>query len=258
MNRLYDGLSMRGWSRAAVAAALAGSLVGCATIFGHQYEYEEQWTLATDGSASVEIDASIPALVALRGLSFGTGVKPVEPADVRRVFEAEHCVVQHVSQPWIRHGRRFVQAVLTVADVRHAGDCGVLNWSTYAFDQQADGIHYHAVVGAPVPGGSADPQWTGGELVAFKLHLPSKITFHNVRDLETGLVGAVERGNILTWEERLSDRLAGKPIDISVVMDARSILNRTLWLFAGAFAAAIASLALVVALVVRKGRRDAR
>ena len=40
-------------------------------------------------------------------------------------------------------------------------------------------------------------------------------------------------------------------------MDSQSILYRTLWLFAGAFAAALAVLALLIWLTMRKGAGEA-
>jgi hypothetical protein len=84
-------------------------------------------------------------------------------------------------------------------------------------------------------------------LVAFRVHLPSRITFHNAP--------LFERGNILAWEQPLRDRLAGAPLPMEARMETQSILYRTLWLFAGTFAAAMAMLAGVIWLVSRKGRR---
>ncbi len=70
-----------------------------------------------------------------------------------------------------------------------------------------------------------------------------------------GTNGTVERGNILTWAQTLTDRRAGKPIVIDVEMDQTSILHTTLWLFGGAFAAAVAMLIVIIWLVVRHGRK---
>src|SRR5438552_1079154 len=73
------------------------------------------------------------------------------------------------------------------------------------------------------------------------------------------------RGNILTWEQRLQQRLEGKPIAYAEdrtpdVMEARtdreSILYRTLWLFGIAFAAALLVLAGLIWLTMRKGRDE--
>ena len=96
--------------------------------------------------------------------------------------------------------------------------------------------------------------WDGSELVAFKLHLPSRIRLHNVKKLD-GANGDAERGNILTWEQTLADRRAGKPIDMDVRMDSTSILYTTLWLFAGAFAAAVLVLVRSSGSRFRRGRK---
>jgi hypothetical protein len=96
--------------------------------------------------------------------------------------------------------------------------------------------------------------WDGSELVAFRLHLPSKILFHNARDVETNEPTTYARGNILAWEQRLTDRLEGRPLEARVEMESESILHRTLWLFAGAFGAAVLLLVLAIAWTIRKGR----
>ncbi len=246
---------MRFLVRAVAVLALATLLSGCTTVFGRQYEYEEQWTLSTDGSAVVLIDASLPALVALRGLPFNPSPSALlEASMVRRVFEQAGCNVASVGQPWRRAGRRFVQVRIVVDDVLKAGTCGVLAWSSYTFNRTASAIQYSQIVGASAGGNPGTPNWNGSELVAIKLHLPSRITYHNVVLLDSDAKGDIERGNILTWEEHLADRLAGKPIAVDVKMDPESILYRTLWLFAGAFVAAMLVLTLIVWWVIRKGR----
>jgi hypothetical protein len=94
----------------------------------------------------------------------------------------------------------------------------------------------------------------GDEIVAFRLHLPSHIRYHNARDIDTGNPRTIQRGNILTWEQRLSDRLQGTPIQIEVRMDSESILYRTLSLFAVAFVAALGALGFLIWLTMRRGR----
>jgi hypothetical protein len=83
--------------------------------------------------------------------------------------------------------------------------------------------------------------------------MPSRIMWHNARDLETNETSDVQRGNILSWEQPLTDRLDGQPVAIEVRMEGQSILYRTLWLFFGAFAAAVLLLALIIWLTMRKG-----
>ena len=99
--------------------------------------------------------------------------------------------------------------------------------------------------------------WDGSELVAFRLHLPSRIRDHNARDLEKDVPSDIQRGNILAWEQHLADRLDGRPIEIAVRMDPDSILYRTLWLFGGAFLAAVLLLGGIIWMTIRKGARQA-
>ena len=63
--------------------------------------------------------------------------------------------------------------------------------------------------------------WDGTEIVAFRLHLPARIRFHNAPSHR------VERGNILEWEQSLADRLKGVPIRMEARMDQESILYTT-------------------------------
>jgi hypothetical protein len=224
--------------------------------FARQYEYEEDVTLDVDGSAVVVINSSIAALVALHGVDLPVDNRTrIDRDRVRTAFESDVADVTRVSRTWRRRGRRFVQVRLEVPDVRRLSQSQVFAGSRYELAVQNGRMTYRQrVTGgkrAPVP----QANWNGSELVAFKLHLPSRIFYHNVRDLQTNQTGEVERGNILRWEQRLSDRLAGTPIEMEARMDRESILFRTLWLFAGAFAAAMAVLAGAIAMVVRRGRR---
>jgi hypothetical protein len=227
----------------------------CANPFGREYEYEEQMYLNVDGSADVIVDSSLPALVALRGLAIDPSPRArVDTLALRRLYESLGCTVRGVGQPWFRHGRRFVQVRLATADVRTLQRCGPLGWSSYAFTRSNGAIDFKQNVGPAAGGSPGEVNWTGAELIAFRLHLPSKIRFQNVRRLADNSTGDTERGNILTWEQRLTDRRAGVPVDIHVIMDPESILYRTLWLFAGSFVAAVIFLVALIAWTVRTGK----
>jgi hypothetical protein len=232
--------------------------VGCGPLLGREYEYEEQVYLSVDGSASVVVNASIPALVALRGLQLDPAPRArFEPLALRRQLEGMGCNVTRVGAPWYRHGRRFAQVRIETSDIPALSKCGLLNWSTYSFTRSEGEIRFAQQVGAAAGGDPGAVSWTGNELVSFRLHVPSKILFHNVRRLSDNQTGEAERGNILTWEQRLVDRRQGKPLDIQVRMDPQSILHRTLWLFAGSFLAAVVVMAALIWWVVRKGKRRA-
>jgi hypothetical protein len=246
-------------SRAMLVIACV-SMSACSTSwwpFGAHYEYEEQLYLSVDGRATVVIDASLPALVVLRGLPIDSSPSSsIDRDGIRRALESAGCQVDSVSRLWTRSGRRFVQIQIAVADVRQPQSCGLLAWSSYSLTPIApDGLEFQQTVRPARQILAANAEgWDGTELVAFKLHAPSRIRYQNIKRLD-GTNGTFERGNILTWEQRLKDCLAGTPVAMDVRMDATSILHTTLWLFAGAFAAAVLLLVVVIWMVMRKGRR---
>ena len=80
-----------------------------------------------------------------------------------------------------------------------------------------------------------------------RLHVPAKIQFHNAPSKQ------VERGNIVSWEQPLKDRLAGQPLRVEVRMERNSILAWTLTIFGASAAAAAVLFVLVIWWVRRKG-----
>lgn len=239
-------------------------LIGCRNPLARQYEYSEEMYLSVDGSASVIVESSIAALVALRNAPLDPSPDtPVDREAIRRIYQEAGCDVRDVGQPWRRNGRRYVQIRLETGDVTRLSSCGMLSWSTYAFgatldeERGEDVLLYRQTVGKADSGDPKGVNWTGDELVAFRMHLPSRIHYQNVRLLARDEPGAIERGNILTWEQRLIDRRAGHPVNIEVRMAPQSILNRTLWIFALSFAGAIVTLAAAVWFTARvRGGRD--
>jgi hypothetical protein len=228
-------------------------------MFGKVYEYEEDLYVSLDGSAQLIVNASIPALVTLRGLDL-----PIDPGvrldtdRIRAAYTSPLTEVTRVSRPWRRQGRRFVQVRLRVKDIRRLSEVAPFSWSTYELAEKDGQAVYRQDIGGSAmrPGTLKNVGWTGGELVAFRLHLPSKILYYNARDLETNDPSEIARGNILSWEQHLTDRLDGRPISIEVRMDRQSILHRTLWLFAGAFGAAVLLIGVIIWLTMRKGAKD--
>ena len=213
-----------------------------------QYEYDERVELSLDGSAVVDINASVPALVALRGATLDLDPEArFDRQAFRRSYEGPGVTVRDVSA-YRRHGRRFVHVRLDVAAITELPRLAPLSWSRYRLDRLEQEFRFVQEVGAAVQLPIGDVGWTGEELVAFRVHLPSRITFHNAP--------GVERGNILAWEQTLRERLNGSPLRMEARMETQSILYRTLWLFGGTFVAAMAVLALVIWWVSRKGRSE--
>jgi hypothetical protein len=177
---------------------------------------------------------------------------------IRAAYESAGASVTRVSRPWRRQGRRFVQIRVRVDDIRRLSEVAPFSWSTYELTEKKDAFLFRQTIGASAlkAGTLKNVGWTGGELVAFRLHLPSRILDHNARDITGDEPLDVERGNILRWEQELTDRLDGRPLVIEVRMDAQSILYRTLWLFGGAFAAAVLVIAIFIWLAMRRGAAE--
>ena len=244
--RLRQGMA------AALLAVLAIGAAACGSgLFGREYEYEEEIYLKVDGSATVVVNTSLAALSALRGApSFDDGTAGVDREAVRRFFESPVTEVGRVSRPWQRHGRKFVQVRVSTSDVRSLSKSVPFAWSTYGFAERGETVTFVQSIGPSTLPNATGP-WQGNELVAVRLHVPAKIQFHNAPSK------LVERGNIVSWEQSLQDRLAGKPLRVEVRMERNSILAWTLTIFGASAAAAVALFVLVIWWVRRKGRPEA-
>jgi hypothetical protein len=215
-----------------------------------QYEYEEEMYLSLDGSATVYVNSSIAALDALRGASFDSSPSArVDRDAVRAYYSSANTHVTRVTSSR-RSGRRFVHVRIEVDDVRKLSEATPFAWSTYRLERSGDQYRFVQAVGSPAAlkdGPAEAARWTGSELVAFRLHLPSKIDYHNTRR-------EIGRGNILVWEQPLADRLRGAPLELEARMQTQSILYRTLWLFAVTFVAVALVFVAVIWWVLRRGR----
>ena len=244
--------------RVALCAVLCCSAIAAACS-GHvlkpQYEYEEELYLDLDGSATLNLNASVAALVALRGADLPTDPRArLDRQLVRDLFTGSASDVSlSLSR---RDGRRFVHVSLKVDDVRQLASIKPFSWSTYAFSRDADRVDYHQTVGASsshdvgrireeVAKGRIG--WDGTELVAFRMHLPSEILFENSPQ-------DVHRGNILEWDQALDARLRSEPLDFRVQMSPDSILYSTLVLFGSTIVAAAATFAAFLWWAARRGR----
>lgn len=220
----------------------------CSGMLPQQYEYEEEMYLSLDGSATLYVNSSIAALVALRGLELDTNPRARLDRDaIRRAYTSPATEVTRVSGSR-RAGRRFAHVRVEVADVRRLAEAAPLAWSSYELQRRDEAVVFRQKVGPSAARHVERTGWTGAELVAFRLHLPSRIQYHDAPSRE------VERGNILRWEQPLRERLAGRPLSLEVRLDTQSILYRTLWLF-GAMILLVACLfAAVIWWIMRRGR----
>jgi hypothetical protein len=234
-------------SVAAVVCALMASACGALPT---KYEYEEEIYLRLDGSATVNVNASVASLVALHGVDLPVDPrKRVDRGRVRELFQGSGAEVTRVTLSR-RHGRRFVHVGMEVPDVRQLHRLPMFSWSTYGFERRGDVFEYHQQVGGRPSAAVGDVGWTGDELVLFKMHIPSEIPYHNSPSRRT------ERGNILQWDQPLTERLRGVPIDVQVRMEPESILYTTLILFGLTIVAAAITFGVVLWWLVRRGRES--
>ena len=232
----------------ALIVLLAVAAAACRSVFSRKYEYDEDVFLALDGSATVYVNAAVPALVALRGLDLD--VNPRARLDLKKIRAAYESPVSHVANVSgsRRDNRRYVHLRIDVPDITKLADAPPFAWSRYQLDRGDGLVTYRQTVHTAVAREVGNVGWGGAELVAFRLHLPSRVPFHNSPSRE------IERGNIIVWEQKLTDRLASVPIDIEVRMEAESILIRTLTLFAITVVLAALTFGLVIWWTLRKGK----
>ena len=211
-----------------------------------QFEYEEEMFLSLDGRATLLVNSSMPALNALRGTSFDArpNARP-DRAALRRYYSTPATRVTRVSSSR-RNNRLFAHVRMDVDDVRRLGGAEPFAWSSYQLSADGELVAYRQSVGAAAGKPPEAAWWNGTEQVAFRLHLPSPIIDHNSQ-------APVQRGNILEWEQPLTDRLRSIPLTIEARMMAQSILYRTLLLFGGTLLAVALMFGSLIWWVARRG-----
>ena len=233
--------------RVGALLTVAAIAAGCSSsgLF-RQYEYEEDVYLSLDGTATVHVSSSVAALNALRGTSLDTSPgAQIDRVRVREFFTTP--VTRGVRVTTSRRSRRgFVHVRLDVDDVRRLGEAAPFAWSRYEFRQDGGLFVYRQALGTAAGKNVGDVGWNGQELVAVRLHPPSKIEYYT-------LPGVFKRGNILVWEQPLVERQRSEPLVLEARMQTQSILYRTLWLFGATSAAVAAAFAILIWWILRRG-----
>ena len=238
------------WLGVARLAVLAAGLCGasCSNVISRKYEYEEDVYLRLDGSATIYVNAAVPALVALRAAPL-----PLDPAarldrnDVKAFYEGPGVRVASVSLSR-REGRRYVHLRIETDDIRRLSAVPPFAWSAYGLAAKDGVLVFTQQMTAAAGKNAGNVGWQGDELVAVRLHLPSRVPFHNAPS------HTVERGNIITWEQPLAARAKGEPLAIEVHLEQASILFQTLALFGSMAVLALTALACFIWWVRRSGR----
>jgi hypothetical protein len=242
---------MRIRSVCALLAVCVLSACGEGSLF-KAYEYEEDMYLSLDGTATLYVNSSVAALNALRGTTFDTALaKAPDREALRTYFSSPGARVDRVTLSR-RSNRRYVHIRIRVDNVETLAQAAPFSWSTISFKRDGDLFYYRQSVGAGAGRDVGDVGWRGDELVAFRMHLPSKIAYHNAG------AGNPHRGNILAWEQSLADRMRGAPLTFDARVETQSILYRTLALFGATFVVVAVLFVLLLWWVFRRGAKPAR
>jgi hypothetical protein len=249
-----------------VRSALAAVAIGLTMLpacggpgLFRQYEYEEELYLSLDGSATLYVNTSIAALNALRGTTFDANpATEVDRKAARDYFTTPVTRVTRVTSSR-RNDRRYVHVRLEVDDVRRLSEAPPFAWSSYHLGRQREGdrelVVFKQTVGRSAGRPVEHAELDGDELTAFRVHVPSVITFHNAGP------DNLKRGNILVWEQGLAARLRGLPLALEARMEPQSILYRTVLLFAATLVAVFLAFAATLWWIVRRKphpRQDSR
>jgi hypothetical protein len=230
--------------RLAAAALLAASLRGCIV-----YEYEHEFWLRTDGSGSVSV-AGRPALwAAFKGLGRPEDPEGTVTREAARIyFEKAGLRVNRVNVTR-RRGQPYLSVSADFDDVNRLPTSGAFPDLEIALAREGQRLRLRGAWRAPPGERALAPVHREGQL-AVRFHMPGKVYLHENADF------GVERGNILSWRQELAGAFEGRPLSFGAIMDDRSILFSTVILFAGAIGLAAVLLAVVFALVARKGRHQ--
>ncbi|MBN2369482.1 MAG: hypothetical protein JXO72_03260 [Vicinamibacteria bacterium] len=222
---------------------LAGSMEACIV-----YEYEHEFWLNTDGSGRVNVTGRSDLWKAFKALESSKGAaNTVDEATIQRLFVRSGLSVRRLHRSY-RDGKAYLAVEAAFTDVNRVGGSPAFPDLALALRQEGDRLVFRGTWRTP-PGADVDRIQSKEGLLAVRFHLPSKIYEHK------NAIAGVQRGNIVEWRQDLSAAMAGRSLDIGVVMDQRSILSTTLFIFIGTVVAAAAFASVLLLVAFRIGRR---
>jgi hypothetical protein len=227
--------------RLAAVLLMAAGLQGCLT-----YEYEHEFWLRVDGSGTVNITGRPELWTAFKGLGDAGNPRTVTPEAATALFERAGLRVRRAVIT-TRGGEAYLFVSADFPSVNALSGSAAFPDLRIALNREGNRLRLLGEWRRPAA--NASPGSVDG-LLAVRFHLPSKLYEHkNATD-------GVERGNIVGWREEVTAGLRGDPLVFGALMDERSILLSTVFLFGGAIAVAAVILSLGVYAVLRRGRRD--
>ena len=204
---------------ALLAVCVLSACSGVSNLF-KAYEYEEEMYLALDGTATIYVNSSVAALNALRGSSFDTNPQVAPDRDaVRAFFSSPNAHVTRVTLSR-RSNRRYVHVRLDVDNIEHLAETKPFAWSTYSFKRDGELYYYKQTVGQVSGTAVGDVGWKGSEIVGFRMHLPSKIVYHNAGPGNPSRGKDAHQGAVLLFSAETGELLA--MMNASAITSART------------------------------------
>jgi hypothetical protein len=220
--------------RAAPLLLVLTAASGCAT-----YEYEEEVFLEVDGSGAIRMSGSEAAIEALHH---------VDGKHATSLFDADGVEVVS-SRETERDRRKFIHVEARFGAWEDLCAAPVFQGRSCRLVSSEDGLELDLSLASPREAAPErlDPQ----ALLALRYHFPSTIHYHNSP-------GGIERGNILAWKRTFREHFAGRPLDVEVRFDRRTVLAAAVSILGLSLGLVLASLGTALVLMVRKGRRQLR
>ena len=231
------------WARLAASLLLAAGLRGCVA-----YEFDHEFWLKVDGSGSVYVTGRPELWRAFKGLPTEGLDNDALRAAARALFERSGLRVRRVTITR-RKGNSYLFVSADFKDVNALRGTPAFPDLDIALRQTAEHLRLEGRWSRP--GATSGPPVDSAGLMAVRFHLPSKVYGHDNAHM------GVERGNIVSWRQEMAQALAGQPLAFGATIDSRSILWSTVGLFAAAIVLGFGIIAVALALVFRRGRREA-
>jgi hypothetical protein len=229
------------WARLAASLLLAAGLRGCVA-----YEYEHEFWLKVDGSGSVYTTGRPELWRAFKGLPTEGLDNDALRAAARALFERSGLSVRRVTITR-RQGNRYLFVSADFDDVNALR--GTPAFPDLDIALRPTGQHLRLEGRWSRPGSPGGPPVDSAGAMAVRFHLPSKVYGHDNASM------GVERGNIVSWRQEMTQALAGQPLAFGATIDSRSILWSTVGLFGAAIVLGLGIIAVALLLVFRRGRR---
>ncbi len=210
---------------------------GCAT-----YEYEEEVYLEVDGAGEIRMSGSTAAIEALHGLD------AADAGSAKALFHGEGIEVLSALETE-RDRRKFVHVEARFAAWENLCRLPAFRGRRCILAMEEEGLALE--LSLPPPRSAAPEGLDPQALLALRFHVPSTIRYHNSPS-------DIERGNILSWERTLREHFAGRPLDVEVRFDRRTVLAATVSVMGIALALVAVSIGTALLVMVRKGRRQLR